>query len=350
MLFCDTSLSMHVRAAALVANLTLEEKLDTFMLTGQLKGIPRLNIKSFRWDATDIEGVDDQVFKYNNTCYPHAIGIGATWDRELITEIGQITSIEARVLEEKYWICSPTHCAYGLYIGATNFDGGPLANVAYDPRVGRTSEMYGECPYHTGQVGMTATLALQNKTAVEANGDYFLQTSQVTRHFITDHGSHPDNNAGDYWGDLASLEDEFLPPFKAFQVDGEAEGIMFSISALNGMADTANTYLYDKLIKEWNTSCIRQTDCCGTFRNAVSTHKNFNSTEDAVAAAINAGLQLDYGDNTNADLTNAIQAGKITMQQLDDTIIRTFLVRFRLGEFDETRNPFFMKCVPSPLC
>lgn len=227
--------------------------------------------------------------------------------------------------------------------GATSFDGGPLANVAYDPRVGRTSEMYGECPYHAAQVGVTATIGLQNKTKPEANGDYFLQTSQVTRHFITDHGSSPDNRAGDYHGDLASLEDEFLPPFKAFQVDGEAEGIMFSISALNGMADTANTYLYDKLVTEWNTTCIRQTDCCGTFGNAVNTHRNFNTTEDAVAAAINAGIQLDYGDKVGADITNAIAAGKMTQKQLDDAVARAFLVRFRLGEFDEARNPYFMK-------
>ena len=49
--------------------------------------------------------------------------------------------------------------------------------------------------------------------------------------WVSNAGSSPDNGAGDYHGDLASLEDEFLPPFKAFQVDGEAEGIMFSISA-----------------------------------------------------------------------------------------------------------------------
>jgi beta-glucosidase len=162
------------RANALVANLTMAEKLNTFMLTGQLHGIGRLNVKSFRWDATDIEGVDDQVFHFNNTCFPHAVGIGATWDRELIAEISQITAIEARVLEEKYWV---EH--HGTYIGATNFDGGPLANVAYDPRVGRISEMYGECPYHTGQVGITATRELQNKTGVAPNGDYFLQVCPV---------------------------------------------------------------------------------------------------------------------------------------------------------------------------
>jgi beta-glucosidase len=338
MKFCDVTLSMAERAAALVANLTLQEKLNTFMLVGQLQGVPRLNVKRFRWDATDIEGVDDQVFAFNNTCFPHAIGIGATWDRALIAEISRITAVEARVLEHKYWVAHN-----GSYVGATNFDGGPLANVAYDPRVGRTSEMYGECPYHVGQVGIVATLSLQNKTAVESNGDYFLQTSQVTRHFITDHGSSPDNRAGDYHGSLASLEDEFLPPFQAFQVEGEAEGIMFSISALNGMADTANTFLYDKLVKEWNTTCIRQTDCCGTFNNAVSTHKNFKSTEDAVSAAINAGIQLDYGDKVGADITNAIGAGKITQKQLDDAVSRAFLTRFRLGEFDEERNPFFAK-------
>lgn len=44
--------------------MTMQEKLSTFMLTGQLGGIPRLNVKKFRWDATDIEGVDDQVFKF----------------------------------------------------------------------------------------------------------------------------------------------------------------------------------------------------------------------------------------------------------------------------------------------
>lgn len=286
---------MKKRADLLVSTLTLEEKIKTFMLTGMLAGIPRLGIAPFRWDATDIEGVDDQVFKYNNTCFPHAIGLGATWDLPLIKEVSEITATEARILEHLYWERSAV-----LY--ATSFDGGPLANMAYDPRVGRTSEMYGEDPFHVSAIGVAATRALQNKTDPSTNGDYFLQTSQVTRHFLTDHSSGPDNEAGDYWGGLDSLEDEFLPAFKAFQVDGEAEGIMFSISALNGMSDTANNFLFNKLRKEWKTDCIAQTDCCGTFSTAVRTHRNFKTTEDAVSAAIKAGIQLDYGDSVTADL------------------------------------------------
>ena len=64
--------------------------------------------------------------------------------------------------------------------------------------------------------------------------------------------------------------------------------------ALNGMADTANKYLYDKLVVEWGTKCIRQTDCCGTFANAVRTHKNFNSTEDAVAGTFRSPMGLTH--------------------------------------------------------
>ena len=118
---------------------------------------------------------------------------------------------------------------------------------------------------------------------------------------------------------------------------------MFSISSLNGMADTANSFLFDKLRKEWQTTCIAQTDCCGTFRNAVDTHKNFNTTEEAVVAAIHSGIQLDYGDNVANDITNAIKDGKMTEAQLDAAVTRAFLVRFRLGEFDDLRNPFWQK-------
>lgn len=78
-----------------------------------------LGTTCYRWPSQyalpAFAGVDDQVFKFNNTCYPHAIGIGATWDKQLITEISQITAIEARVLEGKYWDSSG-----GKYIGKSN--------------------------------------------------------------------------------------------------------------------------------------------------------------------------------------------------------------------------------------
>jgi beta-glucosidase len=90
----------------------------------------------------------------------------------------------------------------------------------------------------------------------------------------------------------------------------------------------------------WTIGCC---DHKGTFNAAVNTHHNFNSTEDAVSAAINAGIQLDYGDSVATDITNAITAGKLTEKALDDAVTRTFLTRFRLGEFDEARNPFWQR-------
>ena len=149
---------------------------------------------------------------------------------------------------------------------------------------------------------------------------------------------------------LDSLEDEFLPTFKAFQVDGDAEGIMFSIAALNGMTDVTNTFLFDKLRKWWRSDCIAQTDCCGTFYQAVHTHRNFNTTKDAVATAIRAGIQLDYGDRLGADIANALNSSKLAIKDLDYALTRVFLVRFRLGEFDGAeRNPYFGRFSPALL-
>ena len=67
------------------------------------------------------------------------------------------------------------------------------------------------------------------------------------------------------------------------------------------------------------------------------------------SAAINAGIQLDYGDNVFNDITNAIAAGKMTQKSLDDAVARTFLTRFRLGEFDEERNPSLAR-LPKDVC
>ena len=85
MQFCDSSLSFEQRASALVANLTLAEKITLFMVGGMLSGVPRLNIKKFGWDSTDIHGVDpqqvrDAVLEFVNqpTHQPRHVHVHAT--------------------------------------------------------------------------------------------------------------------------------------------------------------------------------------------------------------------------------------------------------------------------------
>jgi len=120
--WCDGTLSFATRASLLVGNLTLAEKLAIFMLTNMRGGIPRLNIKPFGWDSTDIEGVDPQQelgYGFNNTVFPHAIGLGATFDLDLVAEVSRATAVEARILESWYYRASG-----GNLLAATSFDGG----------------------------------------------------------------------------------------------------------------------------------------------------------------------------------------------------------------------------------
>jgi hypothetical protein len=67
--FCDTSLPFEARAAALVSNLTLDEKTRLWTVSGMRGGVSRLNVKGFQWDSTCIHGPP-----FNNvTVTPHAI-------------------------------------------------------------------------------------------------------------------------------------------------------------------------------------------------------------------------------------------------------------------------------------
>ena len=154
----------------------------------------RLNIKLFGWDNSSPHGVDGDrgqdpdwrnglVPALNTTVYPMPIGLGATFDLGIIEDVSRRTAVEARVLHKLYYEASN-----GTFISGTNFDYGRLANLAYDPRVGRTSEMYSECPFLASEVGVVAIRALQNRTA-----EGFLQTAQSTPMFITDHASNNDN-------------------------------------------------------------------------------------------------------------------------------------------------------------
>ena len=67
------------------------------------------------------------------------------------------------------------------------------------------------------------------------------------------------------------------------------------------------------------------------------------NTTQTKRATVFVFVSVSAGDNVFNDITNAIKAGKMTQKALDDAVTRAFLTRFRLGEFDDARNPFFNK-------
>ena len=72
---------------------------------------------------------------YKATNFPTQLGLGHTWNRQLIHQVGLITGREARML------------------GYTNVYA-PILDVGRDQRWGRYEEVYGESPYLVAELGI----------------------------------------------------------------------------------------------------------------------------------------------------------------------------------------------------
>lgn len=283
----------------------------------------------------------------NVTVFPHAIGLAATWDTDLYHRVAAATAMEGRIVNLINYNNSGGTSWQGVQC-----DGGPLANTQHDPRWGRVSETYGEDPYLSAVLGVAATLSLQNRSA----DGRWMQTSQVTRHYLGYHVASDLPNGGEEYIDLFSFTDQQELPYRSFQVEGGAEGIMCAMSAfaIGDRSDwrtpqapmipsCVHPFLWSKLRDQWGSECFVQTDCCDSINEMVNSHHYFPDIASAALGAIEMGLQASYGPNENIDdaIADMINNGTLDEGLLDTRIARTLLTRFRLGEFDIGNNPDF---------
>ena len=141
---------MLQKAKDLISKMTLQEKVSQMM--NEAAGIERLGIKPYDWWSEALHGV---ARNGRATMFPEPIGLGATFDPELIHEIGEAISWEARA---KY-IASQRIQNYNRYAGLTFWS--PNVNIFRDPRWGRGMETYGEDPFLTGTLGTAFVKGLQ---------------------------------------------------------------------------------------------------------------------------------------------------------------------------------------------
>ena len=98
------------------------------------------------------------VESYIATNFPTQLGLGHTWNRELIKKVGYITGREGRLL------------------GYTNIYA-PILDVGRDQRWGRYEEIYGECPYLVSELGVAMTLGMQTDYQVASTAKHFVAYS-----------------------------------------------------------------------------------------------------------------------------------------------------------------------------
>ena len=315
--FRDPSLPDEVRIDDLVSRMTRDEKIAA--MAGSA-AVPRLGVAGSR----HIEGYHGvaQGGPSNwgrrnptpTTQFPQAYGLGATWDPDLVRRVAAQEALEARFLFQ-----SPKYDRAGIIVRAPN------ADLARDPRWGRTEEVYGEDPYLVGTLATAFTQGLQ--------GDHprYWKTAALLKHFVAN--SHEDNrtrSSSDF--DERLWHEYYARPFEMAIREGGANALMASYNAVNGIPAHTHPMLRDIVMGEWGLDGIICTDG-GGLRLLVSDHEAYPDLATAAAATIHAGMNHFLDRHTEA-VNEALERGLLEDADLDSALRGLFRVSLRLGLLD----------------
>lgn len=322
--FQDTGLSFEKRTEDLAARMTLEEKIS--QMAHNSPAIGRLGIPAYNWWNEGLHGVARNGIA---TVFPQAIGMAATWDGSLIYRIANVISDEARA---KYNKALKEKGASGIYEGITIWS--PNVNIFRDPRWGRGMETYGEDPYLTGELGTRFIKGLQG------SHPKYLKTIATPKHLAAHSGPEPLRHGFNAEVSEYDLRETYLPQFKKCLTEGKAYSVMCAYNRLRGRACCGSDPLLNDILRnEWGFSGLVVSDCWAVS-DIFNFHKIVETSEEASALAVKAGTDLECG-NAYASLLNAVKQGLISEAELDVSVKRVFLARFKLGMFDPPEgNPY----------
>ena len=210
-IYLNPDFSLGARADDLMARMILGEKVA--QLVNGAAGVPRLGLPPYDWWNEALHGV---ARAGGATVFPQAVGIGATWNEDLVFRMADAISDEGRA---KY------HQAlregnHGRYHGLTFWS--PNINIFRDPRWGRGMETFGEDPFLTGR------LAVEFVKGMQGDHPFYLKTVATPKHYAVHSGPEPDRHTFDAVVSERDLRETYLPAFQASVVEGGAESVSYT--------------------------------------------------------------------------------------------------------------------------
>lgn len=312
----NPSLPIERRVADLVSRMTLEEKVSQMM--NAAAPIERLGIPEYEWWNEALHGVARAGYA---TVFPQAIGLAATFDSKLMFDIADVISTEARAKHHEF----VRNNQHGRYQGLTFWS--PNINIFRDPRWGRGQETYGEDPYLTSKLGVAFVRGLQG------NDSRYLKVIATPKHYAVHSGPEPERHSFDAKALDRDLRETYLPAFRATVVEAHAASVMCAYNRTNAEPCCANKGLMiDILRKEWGFDGYVVSDC-GAVTDIWKGHRFAKSEAEASAMAVKAGTDLACG-REYAALIEAVKTGLISERDIDLSLKRLMLARFKLGMFD----------------
>ncbi len=315
--FHNTDLSDSIRVDLLLDMLTLEEKIN--LLSTNL-GVPRLGIRN-AWHSEGLHGMalggpahwggkEDSP----TSTFPQAYGLGSTWDTALVKKVAEIEAQEIR-----YYTQRTPEPKGGLVMRAPN------ADLARDPRWGRTEESFGEDAYLASRMTVSFIKGLQ--------GDHprYWKSASLMKHFMANSNEDGrDSTSSDF--DERLFREYYSYPFYKGITEGGSRAFMASYNAWNGIPMTIHPILNSITRREWGNNGIICTDG-GALRLLITAHKAFPTLWEGAAAVVKATVGQFLDDYLLA-VNQAITYGVLTEGDIDKAIRGNLYVALKLGLLD----------------
>lgn len=319
----DSAARADAKAAALVAQLTLDEKVE--QLLNVAPAIPRLGIPAYNWWTESLHGALGPV---PTTNFPEPIGLAATFDETLLQEVAAAIGVEVRALHDMGRKTGRLgHIGTGLDTWSPNI------NIFRDPRWGRGQETYGEDPFLTARLGVAYVRGVQGPDPNLPN------VIASPKHFAVHSGPESTRHEANVFVSLHDLEDTYLPAFRAAIVEGRAGSIMCAYNRVNGQPACASELLLQQRLREaWNFRGYVVSDC-DAVRDISERHKYAPDPAVAAAVALKTGVDNECNGATLFDAGDlgerykqAYERGLIGIADIDRALVRLFSARYRTGD------------------
>ncbi|MDH6146852.1 MULTISPECIES: glycoside hydrolase family 3 N-terminal domain-containing protein [Paraburkholderia] len=244
------------------------------------------------------------------TLFPSPLNYAATWNPQLVGEVGTIIGEQARSIG----------CHQGL---------APVLDVSRDPRWGRTEETLGEDPYLVGVLACHYVKGLQGEQR---------DLLATLKHFVGHSASEGGRNHAPVHVGPRELNDVFMLPFEMAVKLANAGSVMPAYHDVDGVPCHGDrALLHDTLREKWGFDGLVVADYAGVDL-LFSHHAVARDSASAAALAFNSGLDVELpGHECAVHLKEALERNEISEATIDTAVSRVLRVKFQLGLFE---NPY----------
>ncbi len=350
--YLDTDKTPQERAAALLAELSLDEKMaqvrcifpfgescndmeriaaDTPFGIGEVSTLEMRRIKTLedaaRWQR-DVQQIVMKnsphripaIFHMEGLCgafiqdaisFPAGIGRGAGFDNKLEEQIAETVSRQEAA-------CGITHVL------------APVLDISRDSRMGRQGETYGEDPALASAMGAAYTRGIQKGDTAGR------KTESVAKHFLAFHNSQGGIHGTHSDTPERLLQEIYGKPFQAAIAESGLKGIMPSYNSINGEPVSASRTLLNGLLREemgFDGLCISDYGAVSNVHHVQ--HVGENETE-AGFLCMQAGMDIEMPSAVgyNEELKRRFADSETERALLDQAVLRVLTAKFRMGLFE----------------